>query len=74
MAELVKRSGAAEVLVADGSGIIRLPTSANLTSTGMRSAAETAGARVLALEDEPWVRLEPPEAQALRQFYFPARL
>ena len=70
MAKLVKETGAAEVVVADGSGIIRLPTSANLTSTGMRSAAERAGARVLALEDEPWVRLEPPEAKALPQFYF----
>jgi uncharacterized protein (DUF362 family) len=70
MAKLVKATGAAEVVVADGSGIIRLPTSANLTSTGMRSAAEAAGAKVLALEDEPWVRLEPPEAQALTQFYF----
>lgn len=70
MAEMVKASGAAEVVVADGSGIIRLPTSANLTSTGIRAAAEAAGARVLALEDEPWVRLEPPEAKALTQFYF----
>lgn len=70
MAEIVKANGAAEVVVADGSGIIRLPTSANLISTGIRAAAETAGARVLALEDEPWVRLEPPEAKALTQFYF----
>lgn len=70
MATLVKQTGAAEVVVADGSGIIRLPTSANLTSTGIRSAAEAAGARVLALEDEPWVRLEPPEANAITQFYF----
>ncbi|MBI4002214.1 MAG: DUF362 domain-containing protein [Nitrospira defluvii] len=70
MAKLVKETGAAEVVVADGSGIIRLPTSANLTSTGIRAAAEAAGARVLALEDEPWVRLEPPEAKSLRQFYF----
>jgi uncharacterized protein (DUF362 family) len=70
MTELVKASGAAEIVVADGSGIIRLPTSKNLTSTGMRSAAEAAGARVLALENEPWVRLEPPEAHAIRQFYF----
>jgi uncharacterized protein (DUF362 family) len=70
MAELVKASGAAEVVVADGSGIIRLPTSANLTSTGIRAAAEAAGARVLALEDELWVRLEPPDAKALKQFYF----
>ena len=35
----------------------------------MRSAADSAGARVLALEDESWVRLEPPEAHAIRQFY-----
>ncbi len=70
MAEMVQTNGAAEVVVADGSGIIRLPTSANLTSTGIRAAAEAAGAKVLALEDEPWVRLEPPQAKALTQFYF----
>jgi len=68
--KLVKQAGAADVIVADGSGIIRLPTAANLTRTGIRSAAEAAGARVLALEDEPWVRMEPPEAQLLRTFYF----
>ncbi len=70
MVEMVTAQGPADVVVADGSGIIRLPTSANLTSTGMRAAAEAAGARVLALEDEPWVRIEAPEAEALRQFYF----
>jgi len=70
MAAMVRNGGAADVLVADGSGIIRLPTSANLTATGMRAAAEKAGARVLALEDEPWVRIEPVQAQALRRFYF----
>ena len=70
MADMAKANGAAEVVVADGSGIIRLPTSANLTSTGMRAVAEAAGARVLALEDEPWVKIEVPQAQTLRQFYF----
>ncbi len=70
MTRLVKASGAADIVVADGSGIIRLPTSANLISTGIGPAAEAAGARVLALEDEPWVRMEPPEARALTQFYF----
>lgn len=70
MADMVRANGAAEVVVADGSGIIRLPTSANLTSTGMRAAAESAGARVLALEDEPWVRLESPDAKAIGHFYF----
>lgn len=70
MADIVRANGAAEVVVADGSGIIRLPTSANLISTGMRAAAESAGAKVLALEDEPWVRLQPPDAKALGHFYF----
>lgn len=70
MVGLVKKAGAADVVVADGSGVIRLPTSDNMTRTGMRSAAEAEGARVLALEDEPWVRMEPPEAQVLRTFYF----
>lgn len=70
MATIANANGAAEVVVADGSGIIRLPTSANLTSTGMRAASEAAGARVLALEDEPWVKIEAREAKALRQFYF----
>ncbi len=70
MARLVREQGPAETIVADGSGIIRLPTSANLTATGMRSAAEAARATVLALEDEPWVRLEPPQAKALTRFYF----
>lgn len=70
MATMTKAGGAAEVLVADGSGIIRLPTSANMTATGMRAAAESVGAKVLALEDEPWVRIEPAEAQALKTFYY----
>src|SRR5574340_667045 len=47
MAEMVQTNGAAEVVVADGSGIIRLPTSANLTSTGIRAAAEAAGAKAM---------------------------
>ena len=41
MVRLVKKAGAADVIVADGSGVIRLPTSDNMTRTGMRSAART---------------------------------
>ncbi len=65
----MKEAGAGEVLVADSSGIIRFPTSDNMTVTGMRAAAERAGAKVLALEDHPWVRLEPPQASSLRHYY-----
>ncbi len=65
----VLESGAAEIIVADSSGIIRFPTSENLVATGIRQAAESAGARVLALEDEPWVRVEPAGAKALPHYY-----
>jgi len=66
---LVREAGAAEVTVADSSGIIRFPTAENLVATGVRQAAESAGARVLALEDEPWVRVEPAGATALPHYY-----
>jgi uncharacterized protein (DUF362 family) len=64
-----KERGAAEVIVADSSGMLRFPTSENLSSTGIRAAAESARARVLALENEPWVRVEPSQATVLRKFY-----
>lgn len=66
---LIRAAGAAEVLVADSSGIIRFPTSENLAATGIRAAAEEAGARVLPLEDEPWVRVEPPRARSLPHYF-----
>lgn len=65
----VREAGAADVVVADSSGMIRFPTSENLSSTGVQRAAEAAGARVLALEEEPWVRVEPPGAAVLSRFY-----
>jgi uncharacterized protein (DUF362 family) len=69
VARAVKEAGAGEVFVADSSGIIRFPTKENLDATGMRAAAERAGAKVLALEVHPWVRVEPPRASSLRHYY-----
>jgi uncharacterized protein (DUF362 family) len=65
----VREAGAGEVVVADSSGMIRFPTTDNLAATGVRAAAEQAGAQVLALEDEPWVRVEPAGAKSLPRFY-----
>lgn len=67
--QLVREAGAADVLVADSSGMIRFPTADNLTTTGVRTAAQAAGARVLALEEEPWVRVEPAGAASLPRYY-----
>lgn len=66
---VARESRAREIIVADSSGIIRFPTSANLVATGIKRAAEAEGARVLALEDEPWVRVEPAGAKALSHYY-----
>ncbi len=65
----VKRGGAAEVIVADSSGLIRFPTPRNLDATGIRAAAEQAGARVLSLDEGPWVRIEPANARSLPRYY-----
>ena len=65
----VREAGAREVIVADSSGIIRMPTSDNLVETGIKQAAETNGARVLALDEEPWVRVEPTGAKTLDHYY-----
>lgn len=67
--EVFQQSGAKHVTVGDGSGIIRLPTADNLIATGIRRAAERRGAAVLALEEQPWVRVEPPQAQAIRRYF-----
>jgi uncharacterized protein (DUF362 family) len=67
--EAVKRSNAKQITVADGSGIIRLPTTENLVATGMQAAAQRAGATVLALEEYPWVCVKPAQAQAIPRYF-----
>lgn len=66
---IVSKAGAADIIVGDGSGIIRLPTSDNLRATGIRAASERAGATVIAVEDQPWVCVEPPGASVLKRYY-----
>jgi uncharacterized protein (DUF362 family) len=66
---LAKAAGASELVVADSSGMIRFPTRENLDATGLRLAAESVGAGTLALEEEPWVRVEPARAGSLRRYY-----
>jgi uncharacterized protein (DUF362 family) len=63
------RAAGAVVTVADSSGMLRFPTVENLQATGVQKAAEEAGATVLALEDQPWVRVQPPLARSVPKFY-----
>lgn len=61
-------AGASDVSVADGSGMIRLPSRDNLVRTGIAAAAQRAGATTLALEEEGWVRVEPAHTSVMRRF------
>jgi uncharacterized protein (DUF362 family) len=67
VARLIREAGG-EATVADSSGMLRFPTSENLSETGVRRAAESSGARVLALEEHPWVRVQPPSAAVSRSY------
>lgn len=67
--QVIREAGAIEITVADSSGVIRFPTSENLVKTGIRKVAENAGAKVLALEDEPWLRVEPKQAKFLSRYF-----
>lgn len=62
------RQAGGSVTVADSSGMLRFPTRDNLQATGIQRAAEAAGAQVLALEEQPWVRVEPDAAIDMPSF------
>jgi uncharacterized protein (DUF362 family) len=57
-----------EVTVADSSGMLRFPTTSNLLATGVRSMAKLEGIQMAALEEHPWVRVEPKAAVASPSF------
>jgi uncharacterized protein (DUF362 family) len=67
--QLLRGANPREIVVGDSSGMLRFPTRENLAVTGIGEAATTGGARLLALEEEPWVRVEPAQAAAVSRFY-----
>lgn len=63
------RNGAARVWVGDMSALKTLPTRANMETTGIRQAAEGAGARVLFFEEHPWIKVPVPRARFFEDVY-----
>lgn len=66
---LFYEAGASRVKVGEMSAILTLPTMRNLERTGMKQAAEAAGAEVIAFDDGPWVEVRHPLAKHAGAFY-----
>ncbi|GIX48514.1 MAG: hypothetical protein KatS3mg131_2725 [Candidatus Tectimicrobiota bacterium] len=67
--QLLYAAGAARVVVGERSAILTLPTRDNLERTGVAHAAREAGAEVIAFEEAAWVRVAPPQAVHVPQYY-----
>ncbi|GAB4256138.1 MAG: DUF362 domain-containing protein [Deferrisomatales bacterium] len=63
------RAGARKVYVGDMSAMLTLSTRRNMEGTGLRRAAEDAGAEVVAFEDSGWVEVPVPGARHLDRVY-----
>lgn len=66
---LFYEAGAREVLVGDMSALMTRFTLRNMGKTGIRQAAERAGARVVAFEDYGWVEVEIPAGSYVKKAY-----
>jgi uncharacterized protein (DUF362 family) len=60
MVKVLYEEGAKKVYVGDMSAALHLTTVSNMNKTGIRKAAEEAGAEVIAFEDHGWVEVEIP--------------
>lgn len=66
---LFSEAGAARVIVGDMSGLVVLPTRANLEKTGIAKAAREAGAEVIDFDDADWIEVKPPEVRLVRSIH-----
>lgn len=59
--------GASKVYVGDMSALIRGSTKKNMEKTGIRAAAESAGAEVVYFEDYAWIRVNLPGGKYIKE-------
>jgi uncharacterized protein (DUF362 family) len=64
--ELLYEAGASRVYVGDLSAIMRLPTRENMEKSGIRQAAEGAGAETVFFEDHGWIKINTPRGKYLK--------
>lgn len=66
---LLYKEGAKKVFVGDMSALLTLSTKRNLEKSGIKKAAEDAGAEVIAFEDYDWVEVELRGARYIESAY-----
>jgi uncharacterized protein (DUF362 family) len=64
---LLYEEGASRVYVGDMSALGRLPTLKNMEKTGIKKAAEEAGAEAVSFEDYDWFTVPLPKARYIRE-------
>lgn len=69
VARVLKEEGASKVIVGDMSAMLTLSTKRNMIKTGIKKAAEEAGAEVVCFEDYDWVEVELPDAEYISHVY-----
>jgi uncharacterized protein (DUF362 family) len=67
VAGVLYEEGASKVYVGDMSALIRGSTKKNMEKTGIRAAAESAGAEVVYFEDYDWIRVNLPEGKYIKE-------
>lgn len=67
--KLLYEEGASKVIVGDMSAMLTISTKRNMEKTGIKKAAEEAGAQVVYFEDHDWVEVEIPGARYIKRLY-----
>lgn len=67
--KLLYEHGASKVIVGDMSAMLTLSTKRNMEKTGIKRAAEEAGAQVVYFENHDWVEVELPGARYIQRLY-----
>lgn len=65
--ELLYEEGAQKVLVGDMSGLMTFSTAWNMKKSGIRKAAQEAGAEIVCFEDYHWIEVELPHTEYLKK-------
>ncbi len=65
--ELLYEEGAQKVIVGDMSGLLTFSTAWNMKKSGIKKAAEEAGAEIVYFEDYDWIEVELPYTKYLKK-------